>query len=139
MLNPETKSGKIAAINHSAVDQAKVFSGTVEYFIQGQGLVQVPESIFVEVGKWTEDRCEEKPEDFDCSYFAALLLGHIPEKAWTPHDKGRLGEGNRKLIIHHGLDDQGKPISLSLEQANIIKEQINYVLEQARIAKTIVV
>jgi len=129
-----------AVMNPDAVNEARVFSGLVYYFNRRKHIdIEIQDSPFVEVGKWTAAGEEQAPEDYDCTYYAAVLLGYENNILWLPAEEGMPAEdertGERKLLIHNGHDEGGKIIPFSPRQSIILAEKINLVLEQARLAK----
>jgi hypothetical protein len=139
-MTRERDEERIAAMNPSAVKEAKVFSGLVYYF-NGSEHVDISDKPFVEVGRWTCEGAEQTPEDYDCTYYAAVLLGYEPHMSWLPAQEGSPSDeertGERKYLIHSGVDESGRFIPFSPEEASKIAEQINFVVEQAHIAKTL--
>ena len=137
---------RVAIMNPEAVEEAKVFTGLVYYF-DGQKQVEIKGGPLVEVGKWTAAGQEQIPEDFDCTYYAAQLLGYGLERpgskttmSWLCAQGGDPSQdertGDRKYLIHQGFAKDGRIIPFLPEEAQAITGQINLVMEQVRIAKT---
>ena len=138
------KVERVAEMNPTAVEEAKVFTGLVYYHIPNRHEhIEIAGKSFVEVGKWATAGNEQTPGDFDCTYYAALLLGYGLEQpgnkttmSWLCAEEGNPTKdertGDRKYLIHQGFDKSGRITPFSPEEATIITEQINFVLEQAR-------
>ncbi len=127
-----------AVMNPDAVEEARVFSGLVYYF-NGQVRVEIRDRPFVEVGKWTAAGNENQPEDYDCTYYAAVLLGYKDSMSWLPAEYGNPTEeertGNRKLLIHKGNEKIGRIIPFSTEEADKVAEEINFLMDQVQFVK----
>lgn len=131
---------RIAKMNPEAVDEAIVFSGLVYYYDRGrEEHIEIVGSPFVEVGKWTTEGNEQIPEDYDCAYWVATILGYKSNMAWLPAQEGIPTEeertGERKYLIHNGSDESGKIIPFSEGETALIAEEINFVLAATRQAK----
>lgn len=118
---------RIARMNPDAVEEAKVYTGRVHFY--DDELVEMEGVPFVEVGKWTAAGEESNEEDFDCTYYAALLLGHKLNMGWLP--AGEDGEG-RKYLIFKGKDENDRPVPFTMEEASMVAQAINTTLRQAR-------
>jgi hypothetical protein len=127
-MSEETRE---ATMNPDAVSEAKVFTGRVHYYDRNRGEhVEISDEPFVEVGKWTNEGEEHRPEDFDCTYYAALLLGYALNMSWL--STGDDETGMRKFIIYNGRDEKHKPVPFTFEEAQLVAGKINQILEQAR-------
>jgi hypothetical protein len=128
---PNDPENRVARMSPGAVDAAQIYNGPVHYFDRNTDThIEIPDAVMVEVGKWTSD--EITPDDYDCSYYAALLLGYERFIHWLP--VGDEVEG-RKLLIAGVANEKGEYASFTHEEAQIIVARINQVLEAARIAK----
>lgn len=119
---------RVARMNPDAVDEARVFTGRV-HFYDGDH-IEMTDVPFVEVGKWTAAGEERSPEDYDCTYYTALLLGHGLNMDWLPTGSDESGE--RKYLIFNGTDEHGRPNGFTMEEANAIAQNINELLAHAR-------
>jgi hypothetical protein len=117
-----------AVMNPSAVEKAKVYKGRV-YYYKGSQYVNLPETVLVEVGKWTGEGEERNPEDYLSTGEAARLLGLEPIH-WLP--AGDDNSGDRKLLIAAGETDEGVLISFSEERAERIAHAINTLFSEAK-------
>ena len=121
----KTEVERKAAMNPNAVAEAKVYHGGVHYH-NGDRMVNVEQATLVEVGKWTGEGGEKHPEDYRCTYYAALLLGF--ETDWLPYNQA----GDRKLFIGAGRNENDEILSFSEEQATKIAGAINQVNNLAK-------
>jgi hypothetical protein len=121
---PESKNVREAAMNPSAVTEAKVYHGRVHYFHFKD--IDLPNTTLVEVGKWSSEGEESSREDFICTYYAAKLLGY--ESEWLPYDE----TGERKLFIVAGINKKSEIESFTDVQAEKIANAINQVYTLAK-------
>ena len=121
----EDKNERVAVMNPSAVEEAKVYNGPVHYH-NGDRMINLKQTTLVEVGKWSSEGGEKYSEDFLCTYYAALLLGF--ETDWLPYNEA----GDRKLFIGAGTNEKNEIISFSEEQATKIAAAINQVYNLAK-------
>ena len=121
---------RVARMNPDAVEEAKVYTGRV-HFYDGEH-VEMEGVPFVEVGRWTAAGEELGQEDYDCTYYAALLLGYELSMDWLP--AGEDDEG-RKYLIFNGKDENDRPVPFTMEEASSIAQAINTTLKQARKSK----
>lgn len=120
---------RIAKMNPEAVNEAKVYTGKVEYYDgQNNELVTMDGESFVEVGKWTSKEAENTPEDFDCTYYAALLLGYGLNMDWWCIGDG----GDRKYLIYKGKDAKNRPVPFTRKEAKQVAEKINTTLAKSK-------
>lgn len=134
-MPPENTAERQAAMNPSAVTEAKVFEGLVYYFNgRNNEHVEIHGGPFVEVGKWCPEGQEETGDDYKCTYYAALAAGYGDKITWLCAQEGNPSEeektGNRKWLIHAGYDANHNILPLSPKDAKRIAGHINALMDQ---------
>ena|SRR3989344_4807666 len=129
---PSIDAKRSTAMSPGAVNEAQLFHGPVHYH-SGLRDVDIPQAVLVEVGKPTSHGEEKSAGDYECAYYAALLLGYRNSIHWL--SAGPEENRDRKLLISNGVDGDGVPISFSVTEAQIVIAKINEVLNAARNAK----
>lgn len=131
MIKKSVEIERKAIMNTSAVTEAKVYKGRVHYYCGKH--IDLDNTTLVEVGKWTAEGQEHSPEDYLCTYYAAVLLGYKPD--WLPYNK----EGDRKLLIGAGRNENEEVVSFSEEKATRIACAINQVYNLAKSLQTVLI
>lgn len=129
---PSKQTNREAGMSPGAIDEAQLFRGSIHYH-NGRDHVNIPQIVLVEVGRPTSVGGEKSPEDYICTYNAAVLLGYMDSIHWLP--VGPKESGARKLLISNGVDTDGVPTSFSVTEAQIVIAKINEVLNAASNAK----